>query len=122
MTSALKAALERCRALLLAVAAGGAAQLAAGHADAAIDPELRQARAADERSWVAAERSRTPEAYQRYLELFPTGAHAEEAFRLLIELSFERRSVAQLVDIEPPAGPLGEPWRRVVAAADLALY
>jgi hypothetical protein len=121
MPSALKAALERCRALLLAVAAGGVTQLA-GHADAAIDPELRQARAADERSWVAAEQSRTPEAYQRYLELFPTGVHAEEAFRLLIELSFERRSVSQLVDVELPAGPLGEPWQRVVAAADLALY
>jgi hypothetical protein len=121
MPSALKAALERCRALLLAIVAGGATQLA-GHAEAALEPELRQARAADERSWVAAERSRTPEAYQRYLELFPTGVHAEEAFRLLIELSFERRPVTRLVDIEPPAGSLGEPSQRVVAAADLSLY
>ena len=50
------------------------------------------------------------------------GEHAEEAFRLLIERSFRRRPVQQLVDLEPALGPDDAAVERVVAAADLAVY
>ena len=89
---------------------------------AAIAPAARQALAADHRSWADAEHRRTPEGYQRYLELFPTGAYAEDAFRLLVEQSLRARPVARLVDIEPGAGPDSPPRQRVVAAAELSLY
>lgn len=121
MPSALKAALNRCRALLLAAAAGGAAYMA-GHADAAIAPDSRDVSAMEESSWSKAQQEHTPEAYQRYLELFPTGQHAEEAFRLLIERSFRRRPVQELVDLEPALGPDAAAVERIVVAADLAVY
>ncbi len=122
MPPALKAALERCRALALAALAGGAAGLG-GDAPAAVDPgALANAAAAETAAWTEAQRARTPEAYQRYLELFPIGQHAEEAFRLLIERSFQRRPVPRLVDNEPAPGPAGVERTRVVAAAELALY
>lgn len=121
MSPALKAALDRCRTLLLAAVAGGAAGMG-GTAPAAIGPQSQAVTPAEAAAWSAAQRARTPEAYQRYLELFPIGPHAEEAFRLLIERSFQRQPVPQLVDLEPALGP-GVPERtRVVAAADLALY
>ena len=40
---------------------------------------------ADDAAWAAAEAADTPEAYQQYLEEFPAGRHADEAFRCLIE-------------------------------------
>ncbi|MGI9487315.1 MAG: hypothetical protein ACR2RF_15850 [Geminicoccaceae bacterium] len=39
----------------------------------------------DDRAWEAVRASGTPEACQQYLSEFPTGAHAEEAFRCLVE-------------------------------------
>lgn len=39
----------------------------------------------DDRAWEAARASGTAEACQQYLGEFPTGAHAEEAFRCLVE-------------------------------------
>lgn len=39
----------------------------------------------DDRAWQAAIAAGTPEAFQRYLSEFPTGLHAEEAFRGLVE-------------------------------------
>jgi len=39
----------------------------------------------DERAWEVARASGTAEACQQYLSEFPTGAHAEEAFRCLVE-------------------------------------
>lgn len=121
MRPALKAALDRARALLLAFAAGSAVPLG-GHAQTAVEPGNGVSAAADEAGWAEAQRARTAEAYQRYLELFPTGAHAEEAFRRLIERSFDRQPVGRLVDLEPPILPWGTPTERVVVAADLALY
>lgn len=43
----------------------------------------------DEAAWAAASEADTPEAYQRYLEEFPAGRYAEDAFRLLIESQLE---------------------------------
>ena len=40
---------------------------------------------ADDRAWEAVKTSGSAEACQRYLSEFPTGAHAEEAFRCLVE-------------------------------------
>lgn len=50
---------------------------------------------ADDAAWAAAVEAGTADACQRYLEDFPAGSHAEEAFRCLIE--------GQL-DIAPEAG------------------
>jgi hypothetical protein len=49
----------------------------------------------DDAAWAAAVQAGTVDACQRYLEEFPAGRHAEEAFRCLIE--------GQL-DIAPGAG------------------
>jgi hypothetical protein len=43
----------------------------------------------DEAAWAAAAKADTPQAYQQYLEDFPAGRYAEEAFRLLIESQLE---------------------------------
>lgn len=122
MRPALKAALERLRTLLLAAAAGGATHVV-GHAGTTVDPSEPPAiSAAEQKSWAEAARRGTAEGYQRYLELFPTGQHAEEAFRLLIERSFKDRPVRRLVDVSPSGVPGGQPRELVVAAAALALY
>jgi hypothetical protein len=44
---------------------------------------------ADDAAWAAASDAGTAEACQQYLEAFPAGQHAEEAFRCLIEGSLE---------------------------------
>jgi hypothetical protein len=67
------------RALALATFAGSLAQ-AQTPADA------------DDRAWMNAQELDTVEAYQRYLEQFPVGRHAEEAFRGLVEEQFEIES------------------------------
>jgi len=43
----------------------------------------------DDAAWATAREADTPEAYQQYLEDFPAGRHAEDAFRLLIESQLE---------------------------------
>lgn len=40
---------------------------------------------ADDRAWEAVKITGSAEACQQYLSEFPTGAHAEEAFRCLVE-------------------------------------
>jgi hypothetical protein len=121
MSPALKAALQRIGTLLLATMAGGAmhpGQVAHG----ATQPAQEAVSPAEQEAWTATRRAGTAAAYQRYLELYPTGAFAEEAFRLLIVRSLRARPVQRLVDIQPGAGPGSAPRERVVAAADLALY
>ena len=44
---------------------------------------------ADDAAWATASDLGTAEACQQYLEAFPAGRHAEEAFRRLIEGSLE---------------------------------
>jgi hypothetical protein len=43
----------------------------------------------DDAAWAAASEVGTAEACQQYLDAFPAGRHAEEAFRCLIEGSLE---------------------------------
>lgn len=53
-------------------------------------PHAQQAPSdADESAWAAARSVGTAEAYQRYLEEFPVGRHAEDAFRFLVEESID---------------------------------
>ncbi len=103
--------LPRLRTLLLAAVAGGATQ-APDIAQAAITP-------AEQAAWDRARRSGSANAFQRYLELYPTGQFAEEAFRVLIEKSWRppRR-------VEPAAGPPGDPGpdRAQIAAAAQSIY
>lgn len=46
---------------------------------------IAQSNSPDDRAWEAVRASGTAEACQQYLSEFPTGAHAEEAFRCLVE-------------------------------------
>ena len=64
---------ERLRTLLLAAAAGGAVQVPYA-SQAAISPQ-------EQAAWDRARGSGNADAFQRYLELYPTGDYAEEAFR-----------------------------------------
>jgi hypothetical protein len=121
MHPALKAALHRLGTVLLATVAGGAMH-SGKPVLGAVDPTQQAANPAEQETWASAQRAGTASAFQRYLELFPTGAFAEDAFRLLIERSLQQRPVAELVDIEPGAGPGTAARQRVVAAADLSLY
>lgn len=47
--------------------------------------EAQTATGPDDRAWEAVVAAGTAEACQQYLSDFPTGAHAEEAFRCLVE-------------------------------------
>ena len=54
----------------------------------------------DEAAWAAAVEADTAEAYQQYLEDFPVGRYAEDAFRALIESQLEvAPDVAQGFDL-----------------------
>ncbi len=109
-----RAAVRRLRTVLLAAAASGgaAAGHAPGEAHAAVSP-------AEQAAWDRARSSGSAAAFQRYLELYPTGQFAEEAFRVLIEKSWRppRR-------VEPAAGPPGDPGpdRAQIAAAAQSIY
>jgi len=46
---------------------------------------LAQSISPDDRAWDAAVSAGTAEACQQYLSDYPTGTHAEEAFRCLVE-------------------------------------
>ena len=77
-------AMKRLAAVLLGLRALAITALAGspiGHAQAAPS--------ADDAAWAAASDAGTAEACQQYLEAFPAGHHAEEAFRCLIEGSME---------------------------------
>lgn len=113
MSPALKAALHRIRALLFAAVAGGGAAQMPSNADAAIS-------AAEQQTWAQAQENGTAAGYQRYLELFPTGQFAEEAFRSLVQQSLTGRPLAQLVEHEITA--TGEERELTVSTAQLALY
>lgn len=73
----LQALAARLRGLLLATAASGLA--ATGPASAQDD--------ADTAAWESAKQTGTFEAYQGYLQSFPTGQHADEAFKTMIDLA-----------------------------------
>lgn len=56
--------------------------LIAGHGAGAL---AQSSNNPDDQAWEAVRASGTAEACQQYLSEFPTGAHAEEAFRCLVE-------------------------------------
>jgi hypothetical protein len=56
----------------------------------------QESQSADDAAWAAARDAGSAEACQQYLEAFPSGQHAEEAFRCLIEGTIE---------VAPGAGP-----------------
>ena len=124
MGAALKGSFDRLRTLLLAAAATGVAHMG-GQAQAAIPSGDEQVlSAAEQKTWAEAASSNTPDAYQRYLELFPTGQYVEKAFLSLVDLGSQRRPVARLVDIEPAAGPGAKPAPEPVTVnvAELTVY
>jgi hypothetical protein len=73
----LAAVLLGLRALAITALAGSPV----GHTQQPLNP--------DDAAWAAARETGTAEACQQYLEVFPAGGHAEEAFRCLIEGSPE---------------------------------
>lgn len=78
------AAMNRLATLFLALRALAIATLAGtpmGHG--------QELPSADDAAWATAREAGSAAAYQQYLEEFPAGRHAEEAFRLLIESRLE---------------------------------
>jgi hypothetical protein len=65
---------------LRALAVAALASVTAGtvHAQQPADPETA--------AWIRARNDDTVEAYQRYLETYPLGAHSAEAFQAMVEL------------------------------------
>ena len=131
MRWAFQASLNRLRRLLLAAAATGATQLGGGPAHAAdpaaaapaAEPAQDQViSAAEQKSWAEAQSRQTAESYQRYLELFPTGQFAEEAFRMMIEKSYKGPAVRTRVLLRPGMALSSSGRIRTVAAASLSLY
>ena len=49
----------------------------------------QELQSADDAAWATAIQAGTADACQQYLEEFPAGSHAEEAFRCLIETQME---------------------------------
>lgn len=65
------------------------------HAQSPLDREAAE--------WNAAREAGTVEAYQRYLELYPVGAYAGEAFRAIIELSIDPALGVYRIDPAQPS-------------------
>lgn len=78
------------------------ALLALGVAHGAALPVRAQAPDPEQRAWEQALAEGTPEAFQDYLDRFPLGRYATEAFRQLVA-----RSLGS--EIEPSAGPPESP-------------
>ncbi len=112
------AAVRRLRTVLLAAAAGGgaAAGHAPGEAHAAVSP-------AEQATWDRARSSGSAAAFQRYLELYPTGQYAEDAFRTLVEKSWRPpgRSIPRAAAAAPVPDPL-EPSAAQAMVAAQSLY
>ena len=89
----LQALITSLRAFLIAaIAGGGAAQ-----AQRAVDPS-------EEAAWSAARSAGTSAAFERYLDLYPVGRYAEEAFRCIVELSVDPAGVCAAVESGSRAG------------------
>jgi hypothetical protein len=70
----------RLRTLVLALMASGASQ--------SPQPAVAAVTADEQAAWDRARSAGTADAFQRYLEEYPTGQYAEEAFRTIIEQSW----------------------------------
>jgi hypothetical protein len=110
-----RAAVRRLRTLLLAAAAGGgAAHQMPEVAHAAVSP-------AEQAAWDRARGSGSASGFQRYLELYPTGQYAEDAFRILVEKSWRPPGRPAPAAAAGPADPL-EPSAAQAMAAARSLY
>ncbi len=83
---------QTVRAMLLAAVAGTAG---AGQAQAQVD--------SDTAAWEAARAAGTAEACQAYLEAFPTGRFAEDAFRCIVEQTIPGAGQVPLGGVAPSA-------------------
>ncbi|MDX6750930.1 hypothetical protein SH611_14000 [Geminicoccaceae bacterium 1502E] len=98
----LRSLLVTLRTLLVASAASGA--LSSSGQTQETDPEAQL--------WAEALEEGTPDAFQNYLDTYPFGPHAQEAFEAMIVTALGSRSIE---DIEPADGgprvdvtPLGD--------------
>jgi hypothetical protein len=57
---------------------------------------------ADSAAWSRARQENTVEAYQRYLEAYPLGAHSAEAFQAMVELLLVLEGPPDAADEAPP--------------------
>jgi hypothetical protein len=80
------------RTLMIAALAGAPS---AAHAQSGTDRETAE--------WNAARGAGTPDAYQRYLEVFPLGRYSGDAFRCIIELTVAPDAVSSCASA-PGAG------------------
>ncbi|MCS6877713.1 MAG: hypothetical protein NZP72_05370 [Geminicoccaceae bacterium] len=80
------------------------ALLALGVAHGAAASARAQSTDPERQLWDSVVREATPEAFQRYLDQYPLGRYATEAFRQLIARSLDS-------SVEPAAGPAAEPGR-----------
>jgi hypothetical protein len=71
-----------------------------------------EARDPDEQAWAAARQVGTPEAFQDYLDRFPTGRHAAEAFAAIVAAA-KGFTLEELGGIG--AGPAGTDFGTVTA-------
>lgn len=107
MRQAWRGVFRRLRTLLVAALTGSATQVPqVSHA--AVSPS-------EQAAWDRARSSGSAAAFQRYLELFPTGQYAEEAFRILVEKSWRAPSRATPSPAVPD--PLELSTAQVIVAA-----
>jgi hypothetical protein len=92
--------MRRFHAVLSRLGALGLAILAGAHAGHA---QLGPADTDEERVWREAQLSGEPSAFERYLELYPVGRHAADAFRCLVLTGLEQPDPVCV--FTPAAGP-----------------
>ena len=92
---------RRLRSILLAAAATGHAAGSPVHAQST--PAVGTVTPGEEAAWDRARSAGSVQAFQRYLEQYPTGRYAEEAFRIIIEQAWSTGSRTS-----PAAGPSTE--------------
>jgi hypothetical protein len=71
--------------------------------------QAQQPTAPDDAAWDAARRADTIDAFQSYLEQFPTGHHVEDAFRSLIEQQVESELGTAAANM-PSRGVAADPY------------
>lgn len=109
-----RALASRLHTVLLALTAGGMAS-SVEVAHAAVSP-------GEQAAWDRARSSGAASAFQRYLELYPTGQYAEDAFRILVEKTW--RDPARNDPAQSALAPAdaSEPSSAQVAVAAQSLY
>ena len=103
----LRALIVSLRAFLIAAIAGGGG---GAQAQRAVDPS-------EEATWSAARGAGTSAAFERYLDLYPVGRYAEEAFRCIVELSVDPEAVCA---VDPGAAAGGGGATRSITTRGVA--